>query len=284
MDNVKGSCLCGAVSWRAPLRNKEVFFCHCSQCRRHHGSIGAYISSSIPSELVKMQDNIRWYNSSPEGERGFCVICGSKLFWRKKGSETLYPDAGSLDGENNMLHPKSHIFVGSKGDYYDITDHLPCYEAQSTNSIAEHVPAKKEPQHEKTIHRGRCLCGKVHFTITGQMRPIVYCHCGQCRHSHGHYPGYSAARQSQMKLEGEENIQWYRSSPGAQRGFCHHCGSSLFWQADKEDFISITAGCMDMPTDLKEGWHIYIKDKADWYSLTDGLLTFPGTTPSNAQF
>jgi hypothetical protein len=29
--------------------------------------------------------------------------------------------------------------------------------------------------------QGSCLCGGVAFTVTGPLRPVVACHCTQCR-------------------------------------------------------------------------------------------------------
>jgi hypothetical protein len=41
-----GGCLCGAIRYtvRGPLRG--VILCHCGQCRRWHGHLGAYTSAA----------------------------------------------------------------------------------------------------------------------------------------------------------------------------------------------------------------------------------------------
>ncbi len=28
---------------------------------------------------------------------------------------------------------------------------------------------------------GGCLCGAVRYEVRGPLRPVVYCHCAQCR-------------------------------------------------------------------------------------------------------
>ena len=42
VETMAGHCLCGAVAFKLvpPLRN--VTLCHCGQCRRWHGHVGAY--------------------------------------------------------------------------------------------------------------------------------------------------------------------------------------------------------------------------------------------------
>ncbi|WP_254870356.1 GFA family protein [Celeribacter sp. HF31] len=47
------------------------------------------------------------------------------------------------------------------------------------------------------------------------------------------------------------------------RGFCRFCGSSLFYRRNDEDGLGIAAGCLDIPTGLHIGQHIFLKDKGD---------------------
>jgi hypothetical protein len=60
--------------------------------------------------------------------RGFCKECGSALFWhpdRHAGrAHRIAVSAGSLR-KPTRLRLSEHIFVGDKGDYYDIADGLP---------------------------------------------------------------------------------------------------------------------------------------------------------------
>lgn len=123
-DRLTGGCLCGAVRYeaRAPLRG--VAFCHCGQCRKWHGHVGAYTNVPLDRfELVREED-LAWFASSDFAQRGFCRKCGSSLFWRRNQGDTISIAAGTLDGPTG-LHPTRHIYVPDKGDYYEITDGLP---------------------------------------------------------------------------------------------------------------------------------------------------------------
>ncbi len=66
-------------------------------------------------------------------------------------------------------------------------------------------------------------------------------------------------------------VRWFRSSDSARRGFCPDCGSSLFWQADGADRVSVAPGAVDAPTGLHLAGHIFVADKGDYYDIADGL-------------
>lgn len=120
------------------------------------------------------------------------------------------------------------------------------------------------------MQKGSCLCRGVTFEINGEMRPVVACHCGQCRKTSGHFWAATQVADNDLKLTCEETLQWYRSSGTARRGFCNHCGASLFWRMDGEEKTSIGAGCLDGDTGLTTAKHIYSADKGDYYALDDG--------------
>lgn len=120
-------------------------------------------------------------------------------------------------------------------------------------------------------HLGKCLCGAVTITVTGELGAVGYCHCSQCRRQTGLYYATTNASIGDVTISGEDHIARYRASPGADRAFCRICGSALFWKGDGEQSISLMAGLFDVPTGLKGGYHIYCDDKADFYEINDGL-------------
>jgi hypothetical protein len=68
----------------------------------------------------------------------------------------------------------------------------------------------------KTL-RGSCLCGGVTYALNGPLRPMIVCHCIQCRKMSGHF--IAATQSLASDVEGE-SLKWYRSSDVAERGFC----------------------------------------------------------------
>ncbi len=116
--------------------------------------------------------------------------------------------------------------------------------------------------------RGGCLCGAVRFVVDGPLRPVVACHCVQCRKTSGHYVAATSALRDGVRIEGE--VRWFQSSDTARRGFCPVCGSSLFWDGPGSH-LSIHAGALEAPTGLRLAGHIYCADKGDYYDITDDL-------------
>lgn len=121
------------------------------------------------------------------------------------------------------------------------------------------------------MRTGACLCGAVRYAVTGPLRPVVACHCGQCRRQSGNFVTATRASRASVAIEGEDAIAWYSASGIAERGFCRVCGSHLFWRPFGRDTISIHAGSLDQPTGLRLAEHIHCADKGDYYAISDGL-------------
>jgi len=274
---VTGQCLCGDVSYEIDGPLSAPTLCHCGMCRRINGAPGAFTSAPLASYRISGEESLSWYRSSVDAERGFCKLCGSKLFWREVGGNALDVTLGSLDTPTG-LSLGAHIWVRHQGDYYEIgADGVARYAESSSG--AQPISVEPAPDHGPALnaHDGGCQCGAVGFRVDGRIRDSVTCHCGQCRRSHGHPPGYSKARTAEMTIEGQEAIVWYGSSTEARRGFCGKCGSSLFWQRVGANEVSMTAGSLHAPTGLRTARHIFAADKGDYYKIADGVQQDPGT-------
>lgn len=119
--------------------------------------------------------------------------------------------------------------------------------------------------------RGSCLCGAVRFEVDGTLKPPDGCHCTQCRKTSGHFFASTDVPRSAVRIEGAEQVTWYRSSEKVRRGFCSTCGASLFWDPIHRDWIGIAMGAFDGSTATKLAIHIFVADKGDYYEIADGL-------------
>lgn len=124
--------------------------------------------------------------------------------------------------------------------------------------------------------RGRCLCGAVAFAIGGPRASPVACHCTMCRRQTGHYWVSTNVAETDLAIEGGENLVWYRSSDVAERGFCGRCGSFLFWRRPRSGRVAVSMGSLDLPTGLAIGRHIFVAEKGDYYRVEDGADLYPG--------
>lgn len=121
---------------------------------------------------------------------------------------------------------------------------------------------------------GGCLCGAIRYTVSGPLRPVVACHCSQCRRTSGNFVAATSAARADLVITGSP--VWYASSPDARRGFCGTCGSNLFWDGGGAA-VSIHAGSLDDPAPVVLERHIYCADKARFYEIRDGLPQYPGS-------
>lgn len=126
----QGRCLCEAVTIvvKGPLQ--PVSFCHCSQCRRQTGLYYATTSAPVSAVSIGGEEHISRYRASPEAERGFCRNCGSALFWKADGEESMALMAGLFDLPTG-LEGAHHIFCDGKADFYELSDGLPQFPASS---------------------------------------------------------------------------------------------------------------------------------------------------------
>ncbi|MNE61956.1 glutathione-dependent formaldehyde-activating enzyme [compost metagenome] len=125
---ITGSCLCGTIRYEISGPFLGAGNCHCSMCRKAHGSAFATWAFVKP-------ENFRWtsgeellagFDSSPGLRRCFCSKCGSQLVASHAG-KVREVVLGSVDGDPGV-RPAEHIFVGSKACWHEITDNLPRHE------------------------------------------------------------------------------------------------------------------------------------------------------------
>lgn len=86
MTTASGRCLCGDLRFTATLPSKWMAHCHCTLCQRAHGA-GVVTWVGFGHDRVALDDpqgRLRWYESTPGAERGFCTRCGSTLFFRSR--------------------------------------------------------------------------------------------------------------------------------------------------------------------------------------------------------
>ena len=121
---------------------------------------------------------------------------------------------------------------------------------------------------------GGCLCGKVRYSVQGEIGQVSHCHCAMCRRIHGAAFGtYGAVpREHFAWTAGKEFVKTFRSSDVMQRTFCAECGSTLqALFAPEPDVIYLTLGTTDGVPGCRPDVHIFVGSKAPWFEITDDL-------------
>ena len=124
---------------------------------------------------------------------------------------------------------------------------------------------------------GGCLCGAVRYRVEGPLRPVIACHCTQCRKTSGHHVAATSAPRGSVAIEGEP--RWYASSADARRGFCPVCGSNLFWDGPGTH-LAVFAGTLDGDPGVRLAGHIFCADKGAYYEIEGGLPCAGGADPA----
>ena len=94
-------------------------------CRRPHGAAYVTWTAVPPAQLTIThgKDKISTYQSSKNGTRSFCGICGSHLFCQVE-ENAIDVTMASLHGPIDRL-PEEHYYYDSRADWTDIHDNLP---------------------------------------------------------------------------------------------------------------------------------------------------------------
>jgi hypothetical protein len=132
---------------------------------------------------------------------------------------------------------------------------------------------------DKHTVKGGCFCGAVRFTLELPSKWCAHCHCSMCRRVHGAgYVTWVGLEQARFHLDqGEDALRWFESSPGARRGFCRHCGSSMLFQSERwAGEIHVALGCIEGPIDREPQAHAFHDMHVNWMPLDDALEIFNG--------
>jgi hypothetical protein len=79
------------------------------------------------------------------------------------------------------------------------------------------------------VYMGRCFCGAVELSATGQPVAMGYCHCESCREwSAGPVNAFSLWPPAAVRInKGAENVGRYQKTEKSIRQWCKTCGGHL---------------------------------------------------------
>ena len=115
---------------------------------------------------------------------------------------------------------------------------------------------------------GKCLCGAVQITAVPKGTHFGACHCGLCR-KWGGGPLLAVECEDRVSFEGESHITTYPSSEWAERGFCKHCGTHLFYRLKEQPFHAIPVGLFEGDESWEFAEQIFIDHKPSWYAFAN---------------
>lgn len=126
-DKAIGRCACGSIKYLITLPAKFCVHCHCPNCRSVHGS--AFITwFGVPIQNFKVggQEHLKWYYPNEKTKRGFCINCGTPLFYiSARFPGDVHITLGSVINKVDIA-PKYHIYYDRRVPWLEGAEALPC--------------------------------------------------------------------------------------------------------------------------------------------------------------
>jgi hypothetical protein len=274
---LRGSCLCGSASWSVDGELALAHACHCSMCRKAHGTaFGTYASvKSAGFRWTAGREHVQEYRSSASGVRPFCGRCGSAVPNPEPSGERVGLPLGPLEGHGADFKLLAHIFTGSKAPWHEITDGLQQFEAWPPGYDFPAFPTPDRGSKSSDRIAGSCLCGAVAYEVTPPLAGMRNCHCSRCRkarsapHASNAFCNLAAFRYT----KGQASLREWKV-PEAQfftQTFCSSCGSPMPRVSPERDLVVIPGGSFDDDPRVRPTEHIFVGSKASWWPITDGL-------------
>ncbi|WP_306262775.1 GFA family protein [Pararhizobium sp. IMCC21322] len=122
---LKGQCLCRTVTYEVADAFEYAMNCHCSDCRRSTGSAFKPMAGIGIDRIgiVSGQNQLLRFGGGDAHDL-HCVTCGSLLYSVVRDGTFAHVTLGTLV-DTPSIRPTAHIFVGSKAEWFEITDDLP---------------------------------------------------------------------------------------------------------------------------------------------------------------
>jgi len=122
---------------------------------------------------------------------------------------------------------------------------------------------------------GHCFCRSIRFEVNGPEKFACLCYCESCQRAAG-APVVAWATYEKESFEVKSGTMcWRQSSPGATRGHCSDCGSTITYENEQRPGeIDITVNSLDDPVGPILRAHIWTEDKQPWTIFGDELPVY----------
>ncbi|HEV7606322.1 MAG TPA: GFA family protein [Steroidobacteraceae bacterium] len=280
---IEGRCVCGAVHWSYDAPLTTMLHCHCSVCRKHHGTLFAtFVSGPLSTFHWRGgTEKIGTWQSSPQERRTFCSVCGSKVPRVEHATQRVFMPAGAIEGELG-IRPQMHLFVGSKPQWHLLTDGLPQHDTYPPDWGAHAVDTEPRAGREGVVS-GSCACGRIRFEIDGRPLVMRHCHCSRCRHARGsaHATNLAYKIDALRVIQGEELLVDFQLPEAKFFGtaFCGHCGGAMPRRSPGRGWVVVPVGTLDSDPEMHATVHQHVASKAPWFDITDGIPQFAEAPP-----
>jgi len=119
-------------------------------------------------------------------------------------------------------------------------------------------------------YNGKCFCGTVQFTVSGDPAGMGYCHCESCRKwSAGPVNAFTLWKPDSFRVtRGADKIGTYNKTPHSYRKWCTQCGGHVFTDHPGMGLIDVYAAVID-DFPYEPGIHVHYQETK--LRMKDGL-------------
>ncbi len=133
-------------------------------------------------------------------------------------------------------------------------------------------------------YTGRCACGSVTLSISGEPIGTRQCWCRQCQQIASGGPTHNAIFKAEdVTLNGDlASSVWPAASGNTLTfSFCPHCGSQIYAQSSARPHLkTVRFGALDEPHGLKPEVVIWTDDAPVWAVIDPALESWPQQPPA----
>ncbi|MEO8385964.1 MAG: GFA family protein [Betaproteobacteria bacterium] len=136
-----------------------------------------------------------------------------------------------------------------------------------------------------TIRQGKCLCGEIEYTVTGEPLVARICWCRVCQRISGNGTANAIFPSEAIVARGNMSCFISKAESGSDitRHFCPKCGSHLFASASATpQFRVVRLGTLDDPSSVAPTINMWVSSAPSWACL-DPSLRSELRQPASAQ-
>jgi hypothetical protein len=123
---------------------------------------------------------------------------------------------------------------------------------------------------DANVYAGKCFCGAVELTVTGEPVAMGYCHCNSCREwSAGPVNAFSLWPPEAVRItKGAENVGSYQKTEKSIRQWCKTCGGHLLTEHPLWGLTDVYAAVIP---DLRFKAALHVNYESTVLPMRDGL-------------
>jgi len=125
---------------------------------------------------------------------------------------------------------------------------------------------------------GSCLCGELHYRVTGEPSRFYHCHCSRCRKATG--TGHATnlfLDNGTLTWTGDLSLIKRYKVPDAERftrTFCAQCGGPVPAEIPAMNLVFVPAGTLDDDPGIKPQARLFCGSRTGWSCSGDDTPCF----------